>query len=94
VLVVLFGVLSGAFFGALAVTVRIGLRSGQSRTPGATIAPATAFLAAAALALGQGRASGRPAVAVPLLVGMLVPGASQILFSWRCGAPGRRGPRS
>ena len=37
-LVVLFGVLSGAFFGALAVTVRIGLRSSAEPDAGATIA--------------------------------------------------------
>jgi drug/metabolite transporter (DMT)-like permease len=80
VLVVLFGVLSGAFFGALAVTVRIGLRSSAEPDAGATIAAATAFLAAAALALGTG-SSVRPGHLWPfLLVGMLVPGASQILF--------------
>jgi drug/metabolite transporter (DMT)-like permease len=80
VLVVLFGVLSGAFFGALAVTVRIGLRSSAEPDAGATIAAATAFLAAAALALGTG-SSIRPGHLWPfLLVGMLVPGASQILF--------------
>jgi len=51
VLAVLFGVLSGAFFGALAVTVRIALRSGAEPEAGAAIAAATAFVTAAAVAL-------------------------------------------
>jgi drug/metabolite transporter (DMT)-like permease len=80
VLAVLFGALSGVFFGALAVTVRIALRSGAEPEAGAAIAAATAFLGSAALALAAW-SSVRPGQLWPfVLVGMLVPGASQILF--------------
>jgi drug/metabolite transporter (DMT)-like permease len=80
VLAVLFGVLSGAFFGALAVTVRIALRSGAEPEAGAAVAATTAFLIATAVALAAW-SSVRPGQLWPfVLIGMLVPGASQILF--------------
>jgi drug/metabolite transporter (DMT)-like permease len=80
VLAVLFGVLSGAFFGALAVTVRIALRSGAEPEAGAAIAAATAFVTAAAVALAAWSTI-RPALLWAfVLIGMLVPGVSQILF--------------
>jgi drug/metabolite transporter (DMT)-like permease len=80
VLAVLFGVLSGVFFGALAVTVRIALRSGAEPEAGAAIAAAMAFVISAALALAT-RSSIRPGqLWAFVLVGMLVPGVSQILF--------------
>jgi drug/metabolite transporter (DMT)-like permease len=79
-LAVLYGVLSGVFFGALAVTVRLALRRGAEPEAGALIAATTAFLASAALALVTW-SSVRPGELWPfLLVGMLVPGGSQILF--------------
>ena len=51
-LAVVFGVLSGVCFGALAVTVRIALRSGVQPELGAAMTSAIAFLITAALALG------------------------------------------
>jgi len=80
VLAVLFGVLSGAFFGALAVTVRIALRSGAEPEAGAAIAAATAFVTAAAVALAAWSTIRPGQLWAFVLVGMLVPGVSQILF--------------
>jgi drug/metabolite transporter (DMT)-like permease len=80
VLTVLFGVLSGAFFGALAVAVRLALRSGAVPEVGAAVAATIAFAVSGALALASS-ASLRPGqLWAFLLIGMLVPGASQILF--------------
>lgn len=79
-LAVLFGVLSGAFFGALAVTVRIALRSGAEPEAGAAIAAATAFVTAAAVALAAWSTILPGQLWAFALVGMLVPGVSQILF--------------
>ena len=78
VLAVLFGVLSGAFFGALAVTVRIALRSGAEPEAGAAIAAATAFVTAAAVALAAWSTIRPGQLWAFVLVGMLVPGVSQI----------------
>jgi drug/metabolite transporter (DMT)-like permease len=80
VLAVLFGVLSGAFFGALAVTVRFALRSGAEPEAGAAIAAATAFVTAAAVALAAWSTIRPGQLWAFVLVGMLVPGVSQILF--------------
>jgi drug/metabolite transporter (DMT)-like permease len=80
VLTVLFGVLSGGFFGALAVAVRLALRSGVVPEVGAAAAATIAFAVSGALALATS-ASLRPGqLWAFLLIGMLVPGASQILF--------------
>ena len=79
-LAVLFGVLSGVFFGALAVTVRIALRSGAEPEAGAAIAAATAFVTAAAVALAAWSTILPGQLWAFALVGMLVPGVSQILF--------------
>ena len=79
-LAVLFGVLSGTCFGALAVTVRIALRSGAEPEAGAAIAAATAFLASAVLAAAAWSSISPGRLWPFLLIGMLVPGASQILF--------------
>ena len=79
-LAVLFGVLSGACFGALAVTVRIALRSGAEPEAGAAIAAATAFVTAAAVALAAWSTIRPGQLWAFVLVGMLVPGVSQILF--------------
>ena len=79
-LTVLFGVLSGGFFGALAVAVRLALRSGAVPEVGAAVAATIAFAVSGALALASS-ASLRPGqLWAFLLIGMLVPGASQILF--------------
>lgn len=88
---VLFGVLGGACFGALAVTVRVALRSGAEPETGAAVAAVTAFVISAVLAFVS-RSSVRPEeLWAFLLVGMLVPGASQILFvkSVRDAGPSR-----
>ncbi len=90
-LAVLFGVLAGAFFGALAVTVRIALRKGADPEVGAAIAAVTAFVISAALALAAWSSVRPGQVWAFVLVGMLVPGASQILFvlSIRDAGPSR-----
>ena len=79
-LAVVFGVLSGAFFGALAVTVRIALRSGAEPEAGAAIAAATAFVTSAAVALAAWSTIRPGQLWAFVLIGMLVPGVSQILF--------------
>ena len=90
-LAVLFGVLGGACFGALAVTVRVALRSGVAPEVGAAIAAAVAFVISAALALASWSSVRPGQLWAFLLVGMLVPGASQILFvtSVRDAGPSR-----
>lgn len=80
-LAVLFGLLAGAFFGALAVTVRIGLRSGAEPEAGAAVASTVAFAIAAVLALATRSTVAPGQLWAFVLVGMLVPGASQILFN-------------
>jgi drug/metabolite transporter (DMT)-like permease len=80
VLAVLFGVLAGACFGALAVTVRIALRSGAEPEAGAAVASAVAFAISAALALATWSNADPGQLWAFVLVGMLVPGASQIVF--------------
>ena len=79
-LAVLFGVLAGACFGALAVTVRIALRTGADPEAGAAIAAATAFVISAALALAAWSSVRAGQLWAFALVGMLVPGVSQIVF--------------
>lgn len=79
-LAVVFGVLGGACFGALAVTVRVALRSGAEPEVGAAVAAVTAFAVSTALALVTW-SDVDPAELWPFVaVGMLVPGVSQILF--------------
>jgi len=80
VLAVLFGVLAGACFGALAVAVRVGLRRGTEPVVGAAVASAMAF-GATAVIVAVSRSSVQLDDVWPfVLIGMLVPGASQILF--------------
>jgi len=91
VLAVLFGVLAGVCFGAMAVTVRLGLRSGVEPELGAAAASAIAVMITALLALAAWSGV-HPGQLWPfLLIGMLVPGASQILFvtSVRDAGPSR-----
>ena len=79
-LAVLFGVLSGVFFGALAVAVRRALASGAEPEVGATVVAGTAFVVSGLLALSAW-SSVQPGQLWPFaLTGLLVPGASQILF--------------
>ena len=90
-LAVLFGVLAGIFFGALAVTVRLALRSGAVPEVGAAVGATIAFAISGAVALASWQ-SVRPGQLWPfVLIGMLVPGASQILFvlSVRDAGPSR-----
>jgi len=82
VLAVFFAALAGALFGALAVTVRNGLRRGADPEVGAIVVAGVGLAVSAALAV--------PSAIVEevrlgdlwpfLLVGALVPGGSQILF--------------
>ena len=79
-LAVLFAALSGALFGALAVTVRQGLRRGADPEAGAVVVAGVALAVSLVAALAE-QGSVRPGQLWPfLVVGVLVPGASQILF--------------
>lgn len=77
---VLFGVLAGACFGALAVAVRMALRRSGEPELGATVAASVAFGIATLLALAAGSELRSAELWKFVLVGMLVPGGSQILF--------------
>ena len=81
-LVVLFAALSGALFGALAVTVRHGLRRGADPEVGALVVPVVALVLAILVSLPSLALDAvRVADLWPFaLAGMLVPGLSQILF--------------
>jgi drug/metabolite transporter (DMT)-like permease len=82
VLAVLFAALAGALFGALAVTVRNGLRRGADPEVGAMVVAGVGLAVSAALAVPSAVVEEvRPGDLWPfLLVGALVPGGSQILF--------------
>jgi drug/metabolite transporter (DMT)-like permease len=79
---VLFGALAGALFGALAVAVRYGLQRGGDPEVGAVVVGGVGLVVSAVLAI--------PSVIVDdvhaadlwpfLLIGGMVPGASQIIF--------------
>jgi drug/metabolite transporter (DMT)-like permease len=86
---ILFGVLAGACFGALAVAVRIALRRGADPETGAAVAATVAFALVAVPGLATGADPG--GLWKFVLVGMIVPGASQILFvlSVRDAGPSR-----
>lgn len=77
---VLFAATSGLLFGALAVAVRHGLERGADPEAGAVVVAGTALAVSAVAALAE-HGSVRPRQLWPFLVaGVLVPGASQILF--------------
>ena len=79
-LAVLFGVLSGVFFGALAVAVRRALARAPEPEAGATVVASIAFAVSGLLALAAWP-SVQPSQLWPFaLTGLLVPGASQLLF--------------
>jgi drug/metabolite transporter (DMT)-like permease len=82
VLAVLFAALAGALFGALAVTVRFGLRRGADPEVGAVVVAGVGLAVSVLPAIPAAVLEGiRPGELWPfLLVGALVPGASQILF--------------
>ncbi len=81
-LAVLFAALAGALFGALAVTVRSGLRRGADPEVGAIVVAGVGLAVSAALAVPSAVLEEmRLGDLWPfLLVGALAPGASQILF--------------
>lgn len=81
-LAVLFGALAGALFGLLAVTVRLGLRGGADPQVGASVLTGVAFLVAALLSIPSLLTENVNAADLwPFfLIGVLVPGSSQILF--------------
>lgn len=92
-LAVLFGALAGMLFGLLAVTVRLGLRGGADPQVGASVLTGGGFVVATVLSI--------PALLTDtvhagdlwpfFVLGMLVPGCSQILFilSVRDAGPSR-----
>ncbi len=78
---VLFAALAGALFGVLAVTVRAGLARGADPYAGALVVASVALAVSAALAAPSAAEGFRAGDLWPfLLAGVLVPGASQILF--------------
>jgi drug/metabolite transporter (DMT)-like permease len=79
---VVFAAISGALFGALAVTVRSGLRRGADPTVGAAVVTGVAMLVSALSATPSAILDGvRVADLWPFVVaGALVPGCSQLLF--------------
>jgi drug/metabolite transporter (DMT)-like permease len=81
VLAVLFAVLAGALFGVLTLAVRAGLTRGADPEAGALVVTGLGFLVGVALALPElVRGAGLSDLWPFLLVGAIVPGASQILF--------------
>jgi len=93
VLAVLFGVLAGIGFGFLAVTVRAGLvRGGDAEVGAIVILPAAFLVALVAAAIAGDLGDVHPgALWAFFLIGLLVPGSSQILFihSIRLAGPSR-----
>jgi S-adenosylmethionine uptake transporter len=93
VLAVLFGVLAGIAFGLLAITVRAGLVRGADAEVGAVVILPVAFLVAlvAAAVAGDLGDIHPHALWSFFLIGLLVPGSSQILFihSIRLAGPSR-----
>jgi drug/metabolite transporter (DMT)-like permease len=79
---VLFAALAGALFGALAVAVRYGLRRGADPEVGAIVVAGVGLAVSAVAAIPSAASDGVHAADLwPfLLIGALVPGASQILF--------------
>ena len=92
-LAVLFGVLAGIGFGFLAVTVRAGLvRGGDAEVGAIVILPAAFLVALVAAAIAGDLGDVHPgALWAFFLIGLLVPGSSQILFihSIRLAGPSR-----
>jgi drug/metabolite transporter (DMT)-like permease len=79
---VFFGALSGALFGAMAVTVRTGLRRGADPTVGAVVITGVSVLVSLAAAIpAAALETVEPGDLWPFAVaGALVPGCSQIIF--------------
>lgn len=77
---VAFGALAGVLFGALAVSVRLGLRRGVEPEAGAAVAATIGFLLTAALASATWTVPRVGELWPFVLIGAGVPGASQILF--------------
>jgi drug/metabolite transporter (DMT)-like permease len=79
---VLLGLLAGALFGAMTVAVRAGLLRGGDATRGGVVITALAFLVATLLAVPSIASEGvDPGALLPFaVVGLVVPGLSQILF--------------
>ncbi len=80
-LAVLFGVLSGALFGVFILSVRAGLTRGADPEAGALVITGVGFLTGTVLALPELATGAGVSDLWPfLVVGAIVPGASQILF--------------
>jgi drug/metabolite transporter (DMT)-like permease len=77
---VLLGLLAGALFGAMTIAVRWALMRGGDPLAGAPVIAATGFAVAALAALAGGDLGDRSALAVFFLVGLVVPGLSQLAF--------------
>jgi drug/metabolite transporter (DMT)-like permease len=78
---VLLAVLAGASFGALTVAVRLGLDRRPDPELGALAAALVAAAAAAGVAVLAGGDAGRPALLPFVAVGLVAPGASQIVLT-------------
>jgi drug/metabolite transporter (DMT)-like permease len=77
---VLLGLLAGALFGAMTVAVRFGLLRGGDPIAGAPVIAGTAFVLAALLALGAPGSGDTRSLAAFFVVGLAVPGLSQVAF--------------
>lgn len=92
VLAVVFAAVSGILFGLLVVTVRIGLRRGDAEVGALVVTPIACAVSAIAAAIDGDLSRVRLADLWPFLViGLFVPGSSQLLFiqSVRLAGPSR-----
>ena len=71
---------SAALFGAMAVAIRLGFRSGAAAEAGALVTLGTALVVVATFALARGEWD-LPRAWPFLLAGVLAPGCSQVLFT-------------
>ena len=85
---VLFACLAGMFFGALNITMRRGLARVPDVDAGSAVIATLAFVLVAAAALVSGTELDAGELWPFLLVGMLVPGLSQLLVVHAVGAAG------
>lgn len=77
---VLLGALAGALFGAMTVAVRYGLVRGGDPIAGPPVIAGTAFVLAAVLALAAPGGGDARSLAAFFVVGLAVPGLSQVAF--------------
>lgn len=77
---VLLGLLAGALFGAMTIAVRWGLMRGGDPLAGAPVIAVAGFGVAAIAAIAAGERTSAGALVAFFLVGLVVPGLSQVAF--------------